>query len=91
MSTVEITMMIVGALVGLLAYFLKVVHSDVRRNTEEVGRNKGRIEQLNMQITQEKEMRQMELKNLDESMQKSFAILNEKISDLIITIKEMKQ
>lgn len=44
----------------ILGFFLKIVHGDVRKNTAETGRNKGRFDQLEIQLEREKEMRAKE-------------------------------
>ena len=63
-----------------MGYFLKVVHSDVRKNTERSGEAKGRIDTLNTRIDHESEMR-------NEGMNNILLILNEIKSDL----KELKK
>ena len=53
---------------AIFGYFLKMIHSDVRKNTEEQGKLKGKIElvqqenQLKYQAIQE--LTQLEIKNL---------------------------
>lgn len=46
-SIIEIAL---GAVVAVMGYFLKVIHSDVRQNTQDVGQNKGCINNLSTQI-----------------------------------------
>ena len=61
-------MFILGTAVAIIGYFLKIVHSDVRKNTEEQGKLKGKIElveqeaRLKYQAIQEQT--QLEIKNL---------------------------
>lgn len=76
-SIIEIAL---GAIVAVMGYFLKVIHSDVRNNTERVGENKGKIENLSTRIEHEAEMRNTSYTNL-------LAILNEIKED----IKKIKQ
>ena len=53
---------------AIFGYFLKMIHSDVRKNTEELGKLKGKIElvqqenQIKYQALQE--LTQLEIKNL---------------------------
>ena len=59
---------IAGTVITIFGYFLKMIHTDVRKNTEEVGKLKGKIE-LVQQETQIKyqalqELTQLEIKNL---------------------------
>ena len=66
--TITITLFITGTIFGIFGYFLKMIHSDVRKNTEELGKLKGKIE-LVQQETQIKyqalqELTQLEIKNL---------------------------
>lgn len=55
-------------LLTVLGFFLARVISDVRRNTEEIGKNKGRIELVEQQQTNDtrriEEMTQLELRNM---------------------------
>jgi hypothetical protein len=68
MTPAEITTFIIGTAVLIIGYFLKIVHSDVRKNTEEQGKLKGKIElveqeaRLKYQAIQEQT--QLEIKNL---------------------------
>ena len=58
--------------VGIIGYFLKMIHSDVRNNTESLGKLKGKIElveqesRLKYQAIQEQT--QLEIKNLAKSV-----------------------
>lgn len=66
--TITITLFIAGTIFGIFGYFLKMIHGDVRKNTEELGKLKGKIE-LVQQETQIKyqalqELTQLEIKNL---------------------------
>ena len=48
---------VLGGIIGVMGYFLKVIHNDVRQNTKDVGENKGCIKNLSTQVEHEKEMR----------------------------------
>ena len=60
------------AAVGIIGYFLKMIHADVRNNTESLGKLKGKIElveqesRLKYQAIQEQT--QLEIKNLAKSV-----------------------
>jgi hypothetical protein len=67
-TTLTIALFIAGTVFAIFGYFLKMIHSDVRKNTEELGKLKGKIE-LVQQETQIKyqalqELTQLEIKNL---------------------------
>ena len=63
---------IASSIFAIFGYFLKMIHSDVRKNTEEQGKLKGKIElveqesRLKYQAIQEQT--QLELKNLAKSV-----------------------
>ena len=75
-------MFILGTAVAIIGYFLKIVHSDVRKNTEEQGKLKGKIElveqeaRLKYQAIQEQT--QLEIKNLAKN-----------VGDLADTVREL--
>jgi uncharacterized protein YsxB (DUF464 family) len=67
-TSITIILFISGTVLTIFGYFLKMIHGDVRKNTEEQGRLKGKIE-LVQQETQIKyqalqELTQLEIKNL---------------------------
>jgi hypothetical protein len=68
MTSAEITTFIIGTATLIIGYFLKIVHNDVRKNTEEQGKLKGKIElveqenRLKYQAIQEQT--QLEIKSL---------------------------
>ena len=65
---ITLIIFIASLVFAIFGYFLKMIHSDVRRNTEEQGKLKGKIElvqqenQLKYQAIQE--LTQLEIKNL---------------------------
>ena len=67
MTSSDIVIFILGTAITVIGYFLKIVHSDVRKNTEEQGKLKGKIElveqesRLKYQAIQEQT--QLEIKN----------------------------
>jgi hypothetical protein len=67
-TSITIILFISGTVLTIFGYFLKIIHGDVRKNTEEQGKLKGKIE-LVQQETQIKyqalqELTQLEIKNL---------------------------
>ena len=68
----DIWILILGSVVAIIGYFLKMVHNDVRSNTEGLGKLKGKIElveqesRLKYQAIQEQT--QLEIKNLAKSV-----------------------
>jgi uncharacterized protein YoxC len=67
-ATITLAIFIASTIFAIFGYFLKMVHSDVRKSTEELGKLKGKIE-LVQQETQIKyqalqELTQLEIKNL---------------------------
>jgi hypothetical protein len=80
----DIWMLILGSVVAIIGYFLKVVHNDVRSNTESLGKLKGKIElveqesRLKYQAMQEQT--QLEIKNLARSV----AELSDAVKQLIL-------
>lgn len=83
-SMADIWMLILGSVVAIIGYFLKMVHTDVRNNTESLGKLKGKIElveqesRLKYQAIQEQT--QLEIKNLARSV----AELSDAVKQLII-------
>jgi hypothetical protein len=80
----DIWTLILGSIVAIIGYFLKMVHNDVRSNTEGLGKLKGKIElveqesRLKYQAIQEQT--QLEIKNLARSV----AELSDAVKQLII-------
>jgi hypothetical protein len=85
-DTSTIWLFIIGTGTTIIGYFLKIVHNDVRRNTEELGRQKGKIElveqeaRLKYQAIQEQT--QLEIKNLA----KNVSELSSAVKELMIKI-----
>jgi hypothetical protein len=80
--TTEVMMFILATAVGIIGYFLKIVHSDVRKNTEEQGRLKGKIELV------EQENR-LKYQAIQEQTQLEIKMLAKNVSDLSIAVKEL--
>ncbi len=61
-------------LIGVISYFLRTVHADVKKALIEVGKNKGNIElvqlQLNSDVKRIEQTTQLELRNLASTVNK---------------------
>ncbi len=72
------------AITGVIGYFLRMIHADVRKNTEDLGKLKGKIElveqesRLKYQAIQEQT--QLEIKNLGRNV----AELSDAVKQLIL-------
>ena len=71
-TLLEISGALIVLLLGILGYFLKIVHSDVKTAIVEAGKNKGRIElveqQLNSDVKRIEQYTQLELRNLAQNV-----------------------
>ncbi len=72
---------IIITLISAIAYFLKILHTDTKKAIEEVGKNKGRIElvelQLNSDVKRLEQTTQLELRNLAETVGKLSASVDQ--------------
>ncbi len=75
-------MFILATAIGIIGYFLRIVHADVRKNTEEQGRLKGKIELV------EQENR-LKYQAIQEQTQLEIKMLAKNVSDLSIAVKEL--
>jgi hypothetical protein len=70
--------------IGIIGYFLKIIHNDVRRNTEELGKLKGKIELVEQESRLKFEtiqvQTQLEIKNLA----KNVSELSDAVKQLIL-------
>lgn len=61
-------------LFAIIGFFLKIVHGDIKKAVEEVGKNKGRIELVEQQLTSDvkriEQNTQIELRNLADQVGK---------------------
>ena len=80
--TTEVMLFIVATAVGIIGYFLKIVHNDVRKNTEEQGKLKGKIELV------EQENR-LKYQAIQEQTQLEIKMLAKNVSDLSVAVKEL--
>lgn len=82
MNPAEITTFILGTATIIIGYFLKIVHNDVRKNTEEQGKLKGKIELV------EQENR-LKYQAIQEQTQLEIKMLAKNVSDLSNAVKEL--
>ena len=82
MTTTEITTFIIGTAVVIIGYFLKIVHTDVRKNTEDMGKLKGKLELV------EQENR-LKYQAIQEQTQLELKMLSRNVSDLSKAVKEL--
>ena len=82
MTPAEITTFIIGTTVIIIGYFLKIVHTDVRKNTEDLGKLKGKIELV------EQENR-LKYQAIQEQTQLEIKMLAKNVSDLSNAVKEL--
>lgn len=77
-----VLMFVLSLVVAISGYFVKMVHSDVRKNTLETGKNKGKIEQLQIQLTNHEQMNEIRLKNQQENTEKAIELLTKSVKEL---------
>jgi hypothetical protein len=82
MTNSDIVIFILGTAITVIGYFLKIIHSDVRKNTEEQGRLKGKIELV------EQENR-LKYQAIQEQTQLEIKMLAKNVSDLSNAVKEL--
>ena len=84
-DSATIWLFIIGTGTTIIGYFLKIVHNDVRKNTEEIGKQKGKIElveqeaRLKYQAIQEQT--QLEIKNLAKNVSELSSAVKQLILD----------
>ncbi|CAB5218406.1 hypothetical protein UFOVP211_13 [uncultured Caudovirales phage] len=84
-DSATIWMFILATATTIIGYFLKIVHNDVRKNTEEIGKQKGKIElveqeaRLKYQAIQEQT--QLEIKNLAKNVSELSSAVKQLILD----------
>lgn len=82
MEISEITLIAVSAVVTIIGYFLKIVHGDVRKSTEDMGKLKGKIELV------EQENR-LKYQGIQEITQQELKNMAQKIGELSDTVHEL--
>jgi hypothetical protein len=64
MGAIDIVQIVTGSIILAIGYFLKIIHSDIKENTHNVGENKGMINQLERDIEHERELRSQSYSNI---------------------------
>lgn len=82
MDISQITLVAVSAIVAIIGYFLKLVHTDVRKSTEDMGKLKGKIELV------EQENR-LKYQLIQETTQQEIKNMAQKIGELSDTVHEL--
>lgn len=76
-SIVELAL---GSVTALILYFLKIMHTDLREATQNVGENKGKIKTLETQIRHEGEIRSQ-----------SYRQIMDRLDEIITDLKEIQK
>lgn len=90
-ETLQVVLPVGGSLIlvmiGIIGFFLRTVHNDVRKNTEAVGKNKGKIELVEKQqsndIKRLEELTQLELKSLSKDVRELSSNVNSLVQIMI--------
>ena len=73
-STVAIILFIAGVIIGIFGYFLKMIHTDVRKNTSDIGKVQGKVDLVDQEHRLKYqallESTQSEIKNLAATVNK---------------------
>jgi hypothetical protein len=75
MSVSEILLYILGGAISIIVYFLKEMRQELKANTENIGRNKGKIE--NLQTEQN-----LKFQNIQTELNFSIQNMNQKIDHI---------
>ncbi len=82
MDVSQMTLIAVSAVFAIIGYFLKLVHSDVRKATEEMGKLKGKIELVDQE-------NRLKYQGIQEITQHELKNMAQKIGDLSDTVHEL--
>jgi hypothetical protein len=82
MTNGEVMMFILATAITIIGYFLKIVHNDVRRNTEEQGKLKGKFELVELE-------NRLKYQAIQEQTQLEIKMLAKNVSDLSTAVKEL--
>ena len=77
MDALTIGEIVLAAVIGIVGYFVKVVHSDVRTNTKDIGENKGKMNTLESRIEHESELRSQSYRTIMDTLTEIKADLKE--------------
>lgn len=78
-----------GVISAVFSYYARMIHSDVRKNTGEVGKNKGRCEQLQIQIKNEKELREKDLEHQNKELENQNKMTQRSIQNLADNVSRL--
>jgi len=85
-GTLILTLTIAGGVIlllfGVIGFFLKTVHGDVRRNTGECGKNKGQLELI-------RQKQESDLKLVQETTQLEIRNMAEKVGELSTNVNTL--
>lgn len=85
-----ILMTVIGAsftlVVGILGYFLKIVHNDVRKNIQEAGKNKGKIELIEQKMISDKQHFEQTTQKEIRTMASNVNKLAKNVNTLVLTL-----
>jgi hypothetical protein len=68
----------------IIGYFLKIIHNDVRKNTEELGKLKGKIELVEQESRLKFETIQMQTQLEIKNLAKNVSELSDAVKQLIL-------
>ncbi len=68
----------------IIGYFLKIIHNDVRKNTEELGKLKGKIELVEQESRLKFETIQMQTQIEIKNLAKNVSELSDAVKQLIL-------
>ena len=81
MTITQIAFSIIGILLGIFGYFLKIIHADIRQATSDIGRLKGQLDMVkqenNLRYEQMEEVTQMKIDHLTYQVTRLADILGE--------------
>lgn len=73
-STVAVVLFIAGVIIGIFGYFLRMIHTDVRKNTSDIGKVQGKVDLVDQEHRLKYqallEQTQSEIKNLAATVNK---------------------
>jgi uncharacterized protein YoxC len=75
---------LIGILLLILGYFLKIIHNDTKKAIEEVGKNKGRIELVELQLNSD-------VKRLEQTTQLELRTLAQTVTKLSTSVEQLVQ
>jgi uncharacterized protein YoxC len=75
---------LIGILLLILGYFLKIIHNDTKKAIEEVGKNKGRIELVELQLNSD-------VKRLEQTTQLELRTLAQTVTKLSASVEQLVQ